>query len=215
MRTRALAKISNATEALAVVESLVFRPLDLESNFANMLKVGQRAPAFSVPSTSGKTVSLGDFAGKKVVLYFYPRDNTPGCTVEACDFRDNHAAAKKAGAIVLGVSSDSLASHAKFRTKFELPFDLLVDADNALAKSYGAFGEKSMYGRKYMGVVRSTFLVDERGAIAAIWSPVKIKGHAEEVLAAIRGETTDSKPSAKAAPKKSKAPAANKRAAKN
>ncbi len=152
-----------------------------------MPKLGQKAPAFSLPSTSGSKVSLGDFAGKQVVLYFYPRDNTPGCTVEACDFRDRDAALRKAGAVVLGVSSDSLKSHDGFRAKHGLPFDLLVDADNAVAKAYGAYGEKLMYGKKVMGTVRSTFLIDAAGKLAAIWSPVKVAGHAEEVLAALGG----------------------------
>ncbi len=152
-----------------------------------MPKLGQKAPAFSLPSTSGSKVSLGDLAGKQVVLYFYPRDNTPGCTVEACDFRDRDAALRKAGAVVLGVSSDSLKSHDGFRAKHGLPFDLLVDADNAVAKAYGAYGEKLMYGKKVMGTVRSTFLIDAAGKLAAIWSPVKVAGHAEEVLAALGG----------------------------
>jgi len=152
-----------------------------------MPKLGQKAPAFSLPSTSGSKVSLGDFAGKQVVLYFYPRDNTPGCTIEACDFRDRDAALRKAGAVVLGVSSDSLKSHDGFRAKHGLTFDLLVDADNAVAKSYGAHGEKLMYGKKVMGTVRSTFLIDAAGKLAAIWSPVKVAGHAEEVLAALGG----------------------------
>ncbi len=152
-----------------------------------MIAVGKPAPAFSLPSTSGKTVSLSDFAGRKLVLYFYPRDNTPGCTREACDFRDHHAALSEAGAAVLGVSSDSLKSHAGFRSKFELPFDLLVDEGNKLATAFGAYGEKLMYGKKVKGVIRSTFLIDERGRIAAIWSPVKVDGHAQAVLAALAG----------------------------
>lgn len=149
-----------------------------------MPKIGQKAPAFSLPSTSGATASLAAFAGKKVVLYFYPRDNTPGCTVEACDFRDRQTALAKAGVVVLGVSSDSLKSHDGFRKKHALPFDLLVDEGGATAKAYGAHGEKSMYGKKVLGTIRSTFLIDEHGRIAAIWSPVKVAGHAEAVLAA-------------------------------
>lgn len=152
-----------------------------------MPKLGQKAPAFSLPSTSGTTVALRDYAGKQIVLYFYPRDNTPGCTIEACDFRDRDAKLRKAGAVVLGVSSDSLKSHDGFRAKHKLPFDLLVDADNAVAKAYGAYGEKLMYGKKVMGTVRSTFLIDAAGKLAAIWSPVKVAGHAEEVLAALGG----------------------------
>jgi peroxiredoxin Q/BCP len=176
-----------------------------------MLKLGQKAPAFSLPSTSGATVSLASLKGKQVVLYFYPRDNTPGCTVEACDFRDQHSALQKAGAVVLGVSADSLKSHAGFRAKYELPFDLLVDEGSKVATAYGAFGEKLMYGRKVQGTIRSTFLIDAAGCIAQIWSPVKVAGHAETVLAALKaGAATPvpaATPKAKAAPKK---PAAKK-----
>ena len=176
-----------------------------------MLKLGQKAPAFSLPSTSGATVSLASLKGKQVVLYFYPRDNTPGCTVEACDFRDQHSALQKAGAVVLGVSADSLKSHSGFRAKYELPFDLLVDEGSKVATAYGAFGEKLMYGRKVQGTIRSTFLIDAAGSIAQIWSPVKVAGHAEAVLAALNGGAATSVPAAtpkaKAAPKK---PAAKK-----
>ncbi|MBM3991099.1 MAG: thioredoxin-dependent thiol peroxidase [Planctomycetes bacterium] len=150
-----------------------------------MLKLGQKAPAFSLPSTSGATVSLAALKGRKVVLYFYPRDNTPGCTTEACDFRDQHSALRKAGAVVLGVSSDSLKSHDGFRAKHALPFDLLVDAGSKVASAYGAFGEKLMYGRKVQGTIRSTFLIDEQGKLAAVWSPVRVQGHVEAVLAAL------------------------------
>ena len=170
-----------------------------------MLKLGQKAPAFSLPSTSGATVSLASLKGKQVVLYFYPRDNTPGCTVEACDFRDQHSALQKAGAVVLGVSADSLKSHSGFRAKYELPFDLLVDEGSKVATAYGAFGEKLMYGRKVQGTIRSTFLIDAAGCIAQIWSPVKVAGHAEAVLAALNGGAATSVPAAtpkaKAAPK--------------
>lgn len=177
-----------------------------------MLKPGQKAPTFSLPSTSGATVSLASLRGRKVVLYFYPRDNTPGCTVEACDFRDQHSALQKAGAVVLGVSADSLKSHAGFRAKFELPFDLLVDEGSKVATAYGAYGEKLMYGRKVQGTIRSTFLIDESGSVAAVWSPVKVKGHVEAVLAALTGAPAAApapakKPAAKkAAPAKPKAP---------
>lgn len=175
-----------------------------------MLKLGQKAPAFSLPSTSGATVTLASFKGSQVVLYFYPRDNTPGCTVEACDFRDQHSALQKAGAVVLGVSADSLKSHAGFRAKFELPFDLLVDEGSKVATAYGAFGEKLMYGRKVQGTIRSTFLIDATGSIAAVWSPVKVKGHVEQVLAALTGATVaEAKPATKkaATKKTAKAPA--------
>ncbi|MCC6408071.1 MAG: thioredoxin-dependent thiol peroxidase [Planctomycetes bacterium] len=168
------------------------------------LTVGAAAPAFELESTSGKKVSLASLKGKKVVLYFYPKDDTPGCTREACGFRDEFAAVKKAGAVVLGVSKDSLASHAKFRAKYELPFELLADPDNALAKTYGAFGKKIMYGKEVTGTIRSTFLIDESGKLAAIWAPVKVDGHVEKVLAAVRGETAPAtKPAAKKAKKSS------------
>lgn len=168
-----------------------------------MPKIGQKAPSFSLPSTSGKTVSLGDFAGKKVVLYFYPRDATPGCTREACDFRDRHGAVLKTGAVVLGVSSDTLASHAKFRTAEKLPFDLLSDAGNAVAKKFGAFGEKTLYGKKSTGTIRSTFVIDEQGVVTAAWSPVRVDGHAEAVLAALSGKSgSDAKPTKAAKPAK-------------
>jgi thioredoxin-dependent peroxiredoxin len=173
-----------------------------------MLKVGQKAPVFTLPSTSGAEVSLASLAGRKVVLYFYPRDDTPGCTREACEFRDYDARFKKSGAVVLGVSSDTRASHDKFRAKYSLPFDLLVDADNAVAKKYGAYGEKVLYGKKTIGTIRSTFVIDEQGKLAAVWARVKVDGHAEKVLAAVTGEA----PPKKAAAAK---PAAKKTAAKN
>ena len=151
------------------------------------MKPGAKAPAFRLPSDAGTPVALKDYAGRTVVLYFYPKDDTTGCTTEACDFRDNWRAVQAAGAVVLGVSPDGVASHQKFKKKYELPFTLLVDADHAVAEAYGAWGEKSMYGRKYYGVLRSTFIIDPRGKIARVFSKVKPRGHAAEVLAALAG----------------------------
>jgi peroxiredoxin Q/BCP len=149
------------------------------------MEAGDKAPAFKLPSTAGGDKSLKDYAGKKLVLYFYPKDATPGCTQEACDFRDNMARLKKAGVTVVGVSKDSLASHEKFRKAQSLPFELLSDADNAVAKAYEAYGEKNMYGKKVMGTIRTTVLIDEKGKVARVWSPVRVKGHVDEVLGAV------------------------------
>jgi peroxiredoxin Q/BCP len=153
-----------------------------------MLKPGDKAPNFKLPGTSGKDPSLKDFRGRKLVLYFYPKDNTSGCTREACDFRDNFARVRRAGTDVVGVSKDSLASHDKFRDKYDLPFELLSDKDNAVATAYGAYGEKTMYGKKVMGTIRSTFIIDEKGKIEHVWSPVKVNGHVDQVLAALKEE---------------------------
>ncbi|HSI06167.1 MAG: thioredoxin-dependent thiol peroxidase [Myxococcota bacterium] len=151
------------------------------------MEAGDKAPTFKLPSTEGGEKSLKDYAGKKLVLYFYPKDATPGCTQEACDFRDNMARLKKLGVAVVGVSKDSLESHAKFRVAQKLPFELLSDADNAVAKAYNAYGEKNMYGKKVMGTIRTTVLIDEKGKVVQVWSPVKVPGHVEKVLEAISG----------------------------
>ena len=147
-----------------------------------MLKVGEKAPAFTLVDDSGKKVSLKDFKGKKVVLYFYPKDLTPGCTVEACDFRDISALLKKKKAVVLGVSEDSVTLHGKFRDKHELNFPLLSDEEGTVCEAYGVWQEKSMYGKKYMGIARTTFIIGTTGKIAKIFEKVKVKGHTEEVL---------------------------------
>jgi peroxiredoxin Q/BCP len=149
------------------------------------LKVGDTAPDFTALDDSGRKIRLKDFRGRHVVLYFYPKDDTPGCTQEACDFRDHHAAFTARGAVVLGVSVDPVASHAKFKTKFGLPFPLLSDEDHRIVEAYGVWKEKSMYGRKFMGTERTTFLIDEKGKIAAIHQKVKVNGHAEALLHAI------------------------------
>jgi peroxiredoxin Q/BCP len=148
------------------------------------VKEGDVAPDFTAKTGGGKTVSLADFRSKNVVLYFYPRDDTPGCTVEACKFRDEFADFKKNGIVVLGVSADSVASHEKFSEKFKLPFVLLADEDKAIARAYGAWGEKSFMGRKFMGMRRITFLISPNGRIRKIWLKVKPPKHAAEVLAA-------------------------------
>lgn len=150
-----------------------------------MIEEGKKAPAFSLKNQAGKTVKLADFAGRHVVLYFYPKDDTPGCTKEACGFRDEHTALKKAGAVVLGVSPDDEKRHTKFIDKYSLPFDLLADVDHAVAEKYGAWGEKSLYGKKYLGIIRCTFLIGPDGKVKKVWPKVKVDGHAGEVLAAL------------------------------
>jgi len=152
-----------------------------------MLKLGDLAPAFTLASTSGRTLSLVELRGRRVVLYFYPKDDTPGCTRESCAFRDHLARLRGHGAVVLGVSRDSIASHEKFKKKHALPFELLSDPDAEVGKAYGAFGQKMMYGRTVVGTIRSTFVIDEKGRIAALWSPVRVDGHVDAVLAALAG----------------------------
>ena len=141
------------------------------------------APAFSLKDQFGQATNLKDLRGKWIVLYFYPKDDTPGCTKEACNFRDNHAAIQKLGALVLGVSGDSQASHKKFADKYELPFTLLVDdQEHSTARAYGAWGTKNMYGKSYEGIIRSTFIIDPAGRLAHVWPKVKPDQHGEEVL---------------------------------
>jgi peroxiredoxin Q/BCP len=146
------------------------------------LAVGAKAPAFSAPDQTGKIISLADFEGETVILYFYPKDDTPGCTAEACSFRDSHKLMVERGVNVLGVSPDSVKSHAKFAEKFKLPFPLLADEGHKIADAYGMWVEKSMYGRKYMGVERSTFVIDGTGRIAAIHRKVKPAEHVGQLL---------------------------------
>ena len=147
-----------------------------------MLKPGDKAPDFTAPTDGDGRISLKDLRGKKVVLYFYPKDDTPGCTTEACDFRDSAAKIDAKDAVVLGVSPDSVKSHDKFKKKHNLPFILVADEDHSIAEAYGAWQEKSMYGRKYMGIQRSTFLIDEKGRIAEVYDKVKVSGHVTDVL---------------------------------
>jgi thioredoxin-dependent peroxiredoxin len=154
-----------------------------------MADEGKKAPDFSLPSDTGETVELSKLKGKPVVVYFYPKDDTSGCTAEAKDFSCLIGDFKKAGAEVIGISPDSVASKKKFRTKYDLAVHLLADEKREAVEAYGVWVEKSMYGKKYMGVERSTFLIDKRGKIAKAWHKVKVPGHAEEVLAAVKALT--------------------------
>jgi peroxiredoxin Q/BCP len=151
------------------------------------LTQGTKAPDFTAETDKGETVVLADFAGKHVVLYFYPKDDTPGCTTEACNFRDNLGLLESAGAVVLGISLDSVTSHQKFRDKFELPFTLLSDPEHIVADAYGVYGQKTFMGREYMGVDRATFVIGPDGTLEKIWPKVKPDGHAIEVLEWLKG----------------------------
>jgi peroxiredoxin Q/BCP len=144
--------------------------------------VGSKAPHFSGLNQRGETISLDTFAGKKIALYFYPKDDTPGCTAEACNLRDNHSALQAAGYVVIGVSSDSVKSHDKFATKYSLPFDLLADEDKSTHEAYGTWIEKSMYGRKYMGTDRVTFIINEAGILEKVIDKVNTKEHTAQII---------------------------------
>jgi thioredoxin-dependent peroxiredoxin len=146
------------------------------------LKEGDAAPDFSLPADDGSTVRLSDLRGSKVILYFYPKDDTSGCTRQACDLRDNLPQIEAEGAVVLGVSPDPVDSHEKFRDKYDLNFPLLADEDHQVCEAYGVWKEKQMFGNRYMGVERSTFVIDEEGKLSTIWRRVRPKGHAEKVL---------------------------------
>jgi peroxiredoxin Q/BCP len=150
-----------------------------------MVKIGEKAPDFELPSGGGKMLSLGDLKGKKIVLYFYPKDDTPGCTKEACSFEQNGAALKKKGAVVIGVSADSPDSHAKFAEKYGLSFPLLSDERREIIRLYDVWKEKSLYGKNYFGIERTTFVIDESGIIRHIFNKVKVDGHTDEVLAVL------------------------------
>jgi peroxiredoxin Q/BCP len=153
---------------------------------SSVLQTGSKAPGFELPSDTGNTISLKDYAGQKVVLYFYPKDDTPGCTQESCDFRDSFTRVQAAGAVVLGVSKDSVESHQKFKTKFSLPFPLLSDVSGKMLEAYQVWKEKSMYGKTFMGIDRTTFLIDVdasgNGTIRKVYSKVKVAGHVDEIL---------------------------------
>jgi peroxiredoxin Q/BCP len=153
-----------------------------------MLKEGTMAPDFTLAADGGGEVTLSDYRGKQVVLYFYPKDDTPGCTTEACNFRDDYTEILAAGAVVLGVSPDSVKSHDKFKGKYDLPFPLLSDPEHEIAERYGAWGEKKMYGRTYMGIIRSTFVIDRDGKIAKVFPKVRPKNHSQEVLAVLASD---------------------------
>ncbi|MGC8863185.1 MAG: thioredoxin-dependent thiol peroxidase [Armatimonadota bacterium] len=152
-----------------------------------MVSEGQKAPEFTLPATGGRTISLADFRGKKnVVLYFYPKDNTPGCTKEACFFRDVMSEFEAAGAVILGVSLDSIKSHENFAAKHNLLFPLLSDEQKTVSTAYGVFKEKSMYGKTFLGVERTTFVIDKEGIVRKVWPKVKVEGHIDEVLEFVR-----------------------------
>ena len=150
-----------------------------------MLEVGKKAPSFKLKNQDGKIVSLDDLKGKKVILYFYPKDDTPGCTREACNFRDDLPEFTGLNAVILGVSPDTVESHKKFKVKYSIPFDLLADADKAVCELYEVWKEKNNYGKKLMGVERTTYIIDEKGVIKKIFNKVKVDGHNEELKAAL------------------------------
>lgn len=158
-----------------------------------ILQEGKKAPAFKGKDQNGATVSMADFKGKKLVLYFYPQDNTPTCTVQACNIRDNFAALKKKGIYIIGISPDDIKKHKKFEEKFELPFTIIADTDHSIIDKFGVWGEKQLYGKKYLGLHRTTFLIDEKGMIKKVFLKPKSKQHAEEILQAWEEIDIDSK----------------------
>lgn len=153
---------------------------------AQWLEEGSKAPAFTLKDQHGKSIKLSDYKGSPVVVYFYPKDDTPGCTKEACAFRDQHADLQQLGAVVLGVSPDDSASHSKFASKYELNFPLLADIEHQVAEKFGAWREKNMYGKVSLGIQRSTFLIDATGKVAKVWKRVQVDGHDQQVLTALR-----------------------------
>ena len=150
------------------------------------LAVGDKAPDFTIATDGGGTFCLSEMMGHNVIIYFYPKDDTPGCTKEACEFRDSLPDFSKSSSKIIGISKDTVAKHDKFKSKYELPFTLGADLEGAVCEAYGTWVEKSMYGRQYMGIERATFLVDKEGLVQGIWRKVKVKGHVEEVLAAVQ-----------------------------
>jgi peroxiredoxin Q/BCP len=187
-KTQAPAKKSTLAKKLAPAvakKNTSTSPKEKDAVVTGGLKVGSRAPAFSLPNEKGEVVKLSEFKGKTIVLFFYPKDDTSGCTKEACSFRDGLQAIRRKGAVVLGVSADSVASHQKFSQKYDFNFPLLSDESKAMIQAYGVWKEKSMYGRKYMGIERTTVLIDKNGLIVRVFPKVKVDGHYEEVLAAL------------------------------
>jgi thioredoxin-dependent peroxiredoxin len=174
--------ISAPTDHLSE-RALMAKAINTESSYP---AVGSKAPSFAAPASNGEIVKLSDFKGRMVVLYFYPKDNTSGCTKQACGFRDSHKKLTDAGAVVLGVSPDGVTSHEKFISKYDLPFLLIADEDKKICQAYGVWQQKSMYGRKYMGVARTTFLIDAQGKIVHVFEKVKPPGHEEEVLEKVK-----------------------------
>ena len=152
------------------------------------LDIGDKAPDFTLPTDGDGKIKLSDLKGQKVVLYFYPKDDTPGCTKEACAFGEMFPRFEKMAATVIGISRDSVASHDKFKKKYKLPFTLASDSEGKVTEKYGVWIEKSLYGRRYMGIERATFLIDEKGKIAQVWHKVKVPGHADEVMKAVGGK---------------------------
>lgn len=150
------------------------------------LNVGDKAPDFTLETDEGKKITLSKLHGKKVILYFYPKDNTPGCTKEACDFRDNFTKLNSLGTEVFGISKDNQKSHTKFKEKYALPFTLLVDPNADVCEAYGVINKKSLFGKTFLGIQRSTFLIDEKGVISALWRKVKVNGHVEQILNEIK-----------------------------
>ena len=150
------------------------------------LTIGDKAPDFTIATDGGGTFCLSEMMGHNVIIYFYPKDDTPGCTKEACEFRDSLPAFSKSSSKIIGISKDTVAKHDKFKSKYELPFTLGADVEGAVCEAYGTWVEKSMYGRQYMGIERATFLVDREGVVQGIWRKVKVKGHVKEVLAAVQ-----------------------------
>jgi peroxiredoxin Q/BCP len=162
----------------------IAKKLNIMTNISKVdkLKVGDKAPDFTIANQDGKELSLKDFKGKKVVLYFYPKDDTETCTAESCNLRDNYSGLKKKGYEIIGVSADSVKSHKKFANKYKLPFTLLADTERNIIEAYGVWGEKMLFGRKYMGIIRTTFVIDEKGKIEKIITEVDAKNHTEQVL---------------------------------